>query len=278
MHIACPPRFRRGKFPRIRYAWRIAALLVSLVSAAFAQSELALQAGEELTYSVRWAVLPSAGQIRIAAAAAASPTGPQLNISTHTQTRGIARALLSFQAHAESLFDVRSGQILSLHETSDTRSKHTDYSVQFDHANHRALYTGRGATTARPLELPEGEPADLITTLMKTRLWDLEPGQSRDVLVSYRDEFYELTVHALRVEKVTTPVGAFDTVVLEPRMEKTAPKGMFKRGAAVRVWVSQDARRLPVRFQVEFKIGTGVATLVQYTPPAAAEPILAEDE
>ena len=53
-------------------------------------------------------------------------------------------------------------------------------------------------------------------------------------------------------------------------MEKTPPKGMFKRGSTVRVWIAQDAHRLPVKFEVEFKIGTGTATLEAYEAPAAA--------
>ncbi len=52
-------------------------------------------------------------------------------------------------------------------------------------------------------------------------------------------------------------LGTFMTQVLEPRMERTPPKGMFKRGSKVRVWISEDARRLPVRFKVEFKFGSG---------------------
>ena len=50
-------------------------------------------------------------------------------------------------------------------------------------------------------------------------------------------------------------------------MEKTPPKGMFKRGSAVHVWISQDDQKLPVRFEVEFKFGAGVATLLHYEPP-----------
>jgi hypothetical protein len=45
---------------------------------------------------------------------------------------------------------------------------------------------------------------------------------------------------------------------------------MFKRGSRARVWISQDAMHLPVRFQVEFKFGTGVATLTDYRPPNRA--------
>jgi hypothetical protein len=114
---------------------------------------------------------------------------------------------------------------------------------------------------------------DLITCLLQTRGWDLKPGEKRDALVLFDDDFYELTLHAARYEEIRTSFGTFNTLVLEPRMEKTAPKGMFKKGSSVRVWISQDARRLPVRFEVEFKIGTGVATLTRYdAPPSPAVP------
>jgi hypothetical protein len=252
---------------------------VGLATMEDAHAETALQAGEELTYSVRWAVLPSAGQIRISAAQHVTDGAPRLSITTQTETRGLARSLMAFQARSESVFDANSGRLVSLRESSVARAKRVDYSVEFDYDRGHALFTGKDAETARTLDLPEGDPADLITTLMKTRLWDLQVGDVRDVLVSYRDDFYLLTVHALKQEQVKTPLGEFATVVIEPRMEKTPPKGMFKRGANVKVWVSRDAARLPVRFQVDFKVGTGVATLVKYSPPdRTAETRLAADE
>ena len=106
--------------------------------------------------------------------------------------------------------------------------------------------------------------------------WDLKPGQSRDALVIHEDDFYLITVHAVGYEEVRTPLGEFKTLVLEPRMEKTPPKGMFKRSAAVRVWISQDERRLPVKFQLEFKFGAGVASLSHYQPPSPVPPAARE--
>jgi hypothetical protein len=241
----------------------------------FAHAQTALRAGEELTYSVRWAVLPGAGQIRIAASQHEDEGAPRLNITTDTETRGLARGLMAFQARSESIFDARSGRLLSLHECSVARSKRTNHTVTFDYRNRRALFTEEKTAETRPLELPEGDPADLITTLMKTRTWDLGVGDAQDVVVSFRDDFYLLTVHAVRTEKVKTPLGEFETLVLEPRMEKTVPKGMFKRGANVRVWVTRDEARLPVRFQIDFKVGTGVATLVRYTPPVSTGDVTA---
>src|SRR5262245_33714767 len=107
--------FRRDRTPLslLRTAPILLGLLV-LAPANFVHAETALQAGEELTYSVRWAVLPSAGQIRIAAAQQNVSGSPRLSITTDTETRGIARSLLTFQARSESIFDANSGRLVSL--------------------------------------------------------------------------------------------------------------------------------------------------------------------
>ncbi len=251
--------------------WMRALVAGFVISTGSLQADPALRPGEALTYSVRWAVLPGAGQIRIAAAEQDTTAGRQLSITTVTETRGFAKTLMAFEARSESRFDVSTGRLMTLQESSVARSKRADFSVLFDYPNRRAMFTGKVTEPVRALELPEGDPADLIMTLMKTRHWDLAVGESRDVLVSFRDDFYVLTVHATKLERVKTPLGDFDTVVLEPRMEKTPPKGMFKRGAVVRVWVSRDESRLPVKFQVELKVGSGVATLATYVPPSSVK-------
>ena len=143
--------------------------------------------------------------------------------------------------------------------------------VRFEIVEHDGTYRGilaaLTACAAEPME--EGRP-NLIVLDSATRLWDLKPGDQRDMYVIFEDEIYDLTVHALRYEEVETRLGKFTTLVLEPRMEKSPPLGMFKRGSTVRVWIAQDERRLPVKFQVEFAFGAGVATLVDYQPPSSA--------
>ncbi|MCX6955245.1 MAG: DUF3108 domain-containing protein [Verrucomicrobia bacterium] len=246
-------------------------LLTALTLAA--QTKLAIRDGEMFTYKVSWAVLPGAGEITVSAATDATGPVPRLRVLTTTRTKGLARALLPFDARAESLFDPVTGRLLALSESNEQRKKKAAHSVTFDYQAAQALYTGANpADPARPLPLPAGDPMDLITCLVQTRSWILKPGESRDALVLFDDDFYELTIHAARYEEVRTAFGTVNTLVLEPRMEKTAPKGMFRKGGTVRVWISQDERRLPVKFEVEFKIGTGVATLIQYDPPPATAP------
>ena len=244
-----------------------------LVSAALRGAEvpsLPLTDGEKLTFRVAWAIVPGAGEIKIAAQHETVAGTPRLVVTTTTATRRLARFLLPFDAEAKSVFNLATGQLVSLDEHSKQRDKVGELHVDFDLSARKAAYARKlPAESTESLDIPEGNPTDLIMGLLQTRSWDLKPGEKRDALVLFDRDFYELTIYMARYEDVRTPLGNFKATVLEPRMEKTPPKGMFKRGSSVRVWIAHDERHLPVKFEVEFKIGTGTATLEAYEAPAA---------
>ena len=234
-----------------------------------AEMPLPLKDGERLTYRVSWAIVPGAGEIRIAAQ---RDSDSRLVVTSSTVTRRLAKMLMPFEAEAKATFDLRTGRWLSLQEKSLLRNKRAEHSVMFDYQQRQATYApGDAPDKARVLPMPEGDPRDLIMALLQTRTWDLKPGEKRDALVLWDDDFYELTIHAVRYEEVKIPMGSYKTLLLEPRMEKTPPKGMFRKGGSVRVWIAQDEQQLPVKFEVEFKIGTGTAMLESYESPASAK-------
>jgi len=227
--------------------------------------------GEQLVYSVAWAIVPGAGRITVTAHKSADSEGaPFLHVVTETETRGLAYLILPFKARAESLYDEKTGHLVWFGES--TRGKEAGHSIDFDYEHHEAEYTDDAhPDDPRTLPLPPpGDPSDLINCLLLARNWNLVPGQSRDVLVFFEDDFYQLVIHALRYEDVETGLGTERALVLEPRMEKVPPQGMFKRGSTVKVWIGQDARHLPLQFQVQLKIGACVATLSAYRPGVAA--------
>jgi hypothetical protein len=251
----------------------IGVLFAVLVTAwpAGAKPSIPLQDGERLNYRVSWAIVPGAGAITISAKQDTGAAEPRLIVSTQTATRGLAKMLMPFEAESQSVFDLKTGRLLWLRDKSEQSDKRTEHTVAFNYETRQADYVAiTGGKPSQTLNIPEGDPTDLIMGLLQTRSWELKPGEKRDALVLFDNEFYELTIHMARYENVRTSLGTFKTIVMEPRMDKTPPKGMFKRGAAVRVWIAQDAHHLPVKFEVIFKIGTGTAVLESYDPPPGA--------
>ena len=226
--------------------------------------------GETLTYSVRWGFIPSVGRIKITADILGEGPDQVLRVTTTTASWGIARGIFPFDARGESVYNVASGLLLSSTQWSAYRDKVVKNSIIFNYGKMTAAFTDEiHPEKSHSMKMPSGDPSDLILALIQTRYWDLQPGQARDKLVIFQDQFYPLTIHAEDdPDFVLTTLGLFKAMVLVPRMEKTPPIGMFKRGSTVRVWIAQDdPRHLPVRFEVGFKVGTGTATLLDYQPP-----------
>ena len=89
------------------------------------------------------------------------------------------------------------------------------------------------------------------------------------VSVLFDDEFYELTITVDREEILKTKWGNKPALVLIPRMQGE-PKGMFKKGGEIKIWVSNDELRLPLRFEVKVAVGTAMAILTDYQIDADA--------
>lgn len=226
---------------------------------------LALEDGEKMTFQVSWGIFRHAGELVIAADNVHADGNTHLRITTTASSDGIVKAFYPFVATSEAYFDPSTGLLLRSNDVSETRKESKRQTLTLDYDKHVASYIDENdPNKSKELEVPPGRPMDLMMSLVQTRAWDLKPGEQQDALVLFDDEFYELTLHADRYETLRTPLGKFKTLVLLPVMEKTEPKGMFKRGSTVRVWVSQDKERLPVRIEVKFKFGTGVITLVDH--------------
>lgn len=228
-----------------------------------------LRDGESMTYSVRWGFIPAVGKIVISAQKVGEGSGAILRVTTTTSTWGIARGLFAFDGRGVSEYNLATGLLISNSEWSAYRDKVVKDSITFNYGKSTADFVDYiNPEKSHLIPMPSGNPSDLINALIQTRAWGIKPGQQRDSLVIFKDDFYQLTIHADDYEYAWTMFGVFKTLPLMPRMEKTEPKGMFKKGSTVKVWIeTDDERRLPVRFQVGFGFGSGIASLTDYTPP-----------
>lgn len=224
----------------------------------------AFRDGETFTYRVGFAIFTRAGEITIAAHDRKLNGVEAISVSTDTRSRGVVRGLYSFDNKAEVVIEKSSGRMLQVKESGADPKRATDTEITFDYQTRLANYTDR-VRPERSVELaiPDGDPVDLISALVQTRDWNLKPGDKRDLLVQFGRDFYPLTIKAEGYEEVRTPLGTYNTLVLVPRMEKD-PKGLFKKGGEIKVWISQDASNLPVKMQLKLNFGAATLLLSNY--------------
>lgn len=248
---------------------RLPLLLALSTLSVFAAPFTGMVDRERFTYKVGFAIFPHAGDITISAKAETASDGRTLmRVTTETASRGIVRGLYEFDNLANVLIDVASGRALSIHETGEDPKRKSDSETNFDYTARVARHVDR----SRPersvdLPIPDGDPIDLISALVQTRDWGLKPGEKRDVLMFFGRDLYPLSIYAENYEEVRTPIGKFKTLVLVPRMDKD-PKGLFKRGGEIKVWIAQDGSRLPVKMQLKLKFGTASLLMTKYEAPA----------
>jgi hypothetical protein len=248
---------------------RFLLFLLCLPGLACAAPFVAIRDGESFSYKVGFAIFSHAGDIVISGQNDASAGHDYIRITAETKSRGIVRGLYEFDNKAEALIDRPTGRLLSVKETGADPKRPIDNEFLIDYQKRRATYTDRVRTgRSTEIKLPaEGDAIDLISALVQTRDWNLKPGEKRDVLVQFGRDFYPLSIHAEGFEEVRTPMGKFKTLVLVPRMDKD-PKGLFKRGGEIKVWIAQDGSRLPVKMQLKLGFGTASLSLSSYQAPA----------
>ncbi|MEI7800069.1 MAG: DUF3108 domain-containing protein [Opitutaceae bacterium] len=242
-----------------------------LIGISHAAPFTAFRDGESFTYRVSFAIFPHAGDLTIAAHAEEKAGAPIIRVTTNTKSHGIVRQLYAFDNQAEVVIDQVSGRMLRVRESGADPKRATDTEITFNYATRTADYTDR----VRPqrsvkIMIPEGNPVDLISALVQTRDWHLQPGMKRDLLVQFGREFYLLSIYADHYEEVSTPLGVYQTLVLIPRMESN-PKGLFKKGGEIKVWIAQDNSNLPVKMQLKLNFGAATLLLSEYQPPVSAK-------
>lgn len=253
------------------FATMIRCLLLALfslaVSPVLASGPLTLRDGEQLVYRVSWGLFPHAGSIRVLALHEELAGLPQTRVITETATRGVIRRLYPFTGRVDSIFDYRTGRMLAAYAMTSAGRKQTQASIVFNYAEGIGNYVDAlRPERSTEVEIPTEFPMDLITSLINARTWDIKLGEKRNISVLFDDEFYDLTVTAERIEEISTAQGRQRALLLVPRMEGQ-PRGMFKRGGSVRVWLSLEEPRLPLRLEVSLAVGTATAVLTEYQPP-----------
>ncbi len=242
------------------------AAAVSLPVHAVAEaSGLRALAGERLEFAVRWGILPAARAVL-----EVIPQGPdRLVLRSSSRTLPWLDAFYPVQDEIESVVETAEPRVVSFRRRSRTGWRESvEEQIRFESGT--AFYSRDGVLRGtRPV--PHGVQDPLSSLFAYRALPSPFEGEARfdvtDGIVLIAG-----TVTAGERETVETPVGTFETVRVEPRLEGI--RGVFPRrpGARIVLWLTDDRWHRPVRLESEVVVGSFVAELIRVVAPAPSPP------
>jgi hypothetical protein len=134
-----------------------------------------------------------------------------------------------------------------------------DKEVIFDHEKSKAQYIDYLKNERKDYDVP-GSVFDPISAFYYLRSLNLVVGQPVYVTVFDSKKVWSIEVRVLRKERISLPTGTFNTVVVKPLMKS---EGIFYRKGEIFIWLTDDAKRIPVKMQTKVAVGSITATLTQ---------------
>lgn len=132
-----------------------------------------------------------------------------------------------------------------------------DREISFDQRSRKALYLDH--LSGEKAEIAIGANTyDIYASFYYARYATLEVGKSFHVAVLDGKEPDIIEVKVLRKEKIGTILGKVNTIVIKPLVK---PKGVFEGKDSILIWLTDDARRIPVKVQTKVTVGSVTATL-----------------
>lgn len=126
------------------------------------------------------------------------------------------------------------------------------------------FYRQRGKEASAPT--PE-QPLDDAAILYFVRSTPLEVGKTYRYEKYFKSDKNPLLIRVLRREKMELPDGtSVECLVLNPVIDD---RGMFADRAEARLWLTDDARRIPVQIRSKYSFGTVTLRLDKMSLPAA---------
>jgi hypothetical protein len=185
-------------------------------------------------------------------------------------------AALQMKMHLEStglvsrLFHVNDDYVAEASENYCTEStfmnaqeagRHRETKVTYDATSKKATFReqdfSRNTNVKSEIDVPSCV-RDVVSGLYHLRTLGLEPGKSVEMPVSDGKKFVMMKVECQRREEVRTPLGMRKTLLYEIFAFNNV---LYRRPGHLHIWVSDDARRVPVQIQIRMQFAIGTITL-----------------
>lgn len=133
-----------------------------------------------------------------------------------------------------------------------------DKEIIFDHGKRKARYIDHLGGEIVDLEIGKST-YDTYSSFYYIRTLPLEVGKSVFVSILDKKQVWNVEVQVLKKEQIDSILGKVNTILIKPLIKS---EGIFQKKGAIYIWLTDDARRIPVQMKTKVAIGSVTATLV----------------
>ncbi len=256
-----------GTDPVHPQAPKILALPPGIRLPAYTPGPMPFRDGERLTYVASWLGIPAAqAQIELHRA----PYNASVWIGQATlSTNKAVDVMYKMRDYLQERFAADSFEPVRMDILQREKHRHDDYTVIFDRA--------QGSVTMRKA----GPRGIQLKRFRATNPWGMMSGAALALSqpLHVGDEFildlfsatnrYVLSFRVAGRDHLQTSLGATDALRIEPGVVYMSDSKMRGEATATTIWISDDARRLPIRIESATFIGTVRIELVKVDYPKA---------
>jgi hypothetical protein len=214
--------------------------------------------GEKLTYDISWSNILRAGIAVMNVTEGRMIEGRRTyQLASTTHSVGMVDAFYPVKDTVVSEVDAEVISSLSfiLKESHGKRKRERE--MTFDHESNKVkVIVNKGTPETYPV--PEGV-LDALSSLYYLRTRQ-DFSKEKPIIMDVHDsgKTWAVEIQTLGKEKISTPAGEFNTIKV-----KTYPKyeGVFMHKGEIFIWLTDDARKIPVLMKSMISIGSIVATL-----------------
>ena len=216
--------------------------------------------GEELTFKVKYLFFNAAeAKMTISNIVYQIDGRPTYKIDVHGRTLSIFRIFYVKDNWGTYLDTARLIPYISYrHIEEGNYRKHEQ--VRFDHDNGKATLNLFDRENKRITETTTHDIApnvqDIVSGFYLLRTMDLsniKKGEAIDIKGFFDKTSYNIKLTFEGKERISTKVGTFDTFIFSPTMPSNK---LFSGEKPVKVWITDDANRIPVRINAKLVVGS----------------------
>jgi len=225
--------------------------------------------GEKIVHTVSYFKV-SAGSLTMEVLPFAQVNGKKsYQLRTEIKTSSLFSSFYSVDDVVDVMMDAETfvPSVFSLHVKESKQLREAQ--MLFDWSKDQATYwekkvTDKDGEENKKLQwniLPYSQNVFSVAFYLRVFPWAL--GKEIKVRVADAEKNMIFRATAIRKEKLSTPVGDFDTLVLQPKIEL---QGKYEPTGDNYIWISDDDRHYILRIESKIKIGTLVSEITELVP------------